>query len=110
MLPELRLLSLSDCCLILLPNDAFAGLNKLEEIALSSNNLTYLNLVVTASFKYSIRRVLLDNKHLETLSGDLINWNNLEYTKLGHNQWHCDCHLHWIHTIDLEHLDGENIT
>ena len=109
MLPELRLLSLSDCGLGSLPDGVFAGLNKLEELVLSSNNLTSLNPTATAPFKDSIRVILLDNNQLQTLSGDLVNWNNLEDIKLGHNQWHCDCHLHWIHTIDLEHLDEENI-
>ncbi|KAG7509088.1 toll-like receptor 5 [Solea senegalensis] len=84
-----------------LPRGIFRGLSSIEEMDLSSNALTFLEVDV---FPLSLKSLVLSNNFLA--SPDPMTFQSLATLSLEGNHFHCDCHLESF----LQWLDATNVT
>lgn len=77
-------------------DSAFSKLESLTKLTLT-NNRGLKNMSKTA-FKglQNLRYIFLENNSLETLSFDLLNWQNLVRFDARNNKLRCDCAVKWI--------------
>jgi len=109
-LDNLHVLTLNDCGISEISQHAFRGLDKVQQLWLENNAITEITAAQIAPMKDSLHSVYLSGNQISSLSEDVFVWDNLEEVTLGDNPWLCDCALHHLTYIDLEHLDHENIT
>ncbi|XP_025411848.1 carboxypeptidase N subunit 2-like isoform X2 [Sipha flava] len=121
----LAFLNMNENPIVCLDNKSFTGLDKLQELIISSlHNLTdigsgtfsplkKLNILHMAqnpsllnihpnafgdytTNKWSLRQLIISNTNLSSLDSNLYPWEKLDWFDAKDNPWMCDCRLSWL--------------
>lgn len=96
-LPQLEILGLDNCSIISANSTAFAKLEKLRRLNLSSNLIENFASDTFVDSKTTLRVISLNDNRLSSLDKELLQWSIVQQLHLDNNPWNCDCNLKWIH-------------
>ena len=111
-LTKLRHLYISGCShLVEVTEEAFAGLNDLEKLVLSSNRqLQFVHPQSFGSDSVNLKQLDLSNNGLSSVSSSLVSWSSLSSVDMSGNPWQCDCQISFLQTVIISAVNkSDNI-
>lgn len=76
-LTNLKTLGMDSCALDHIDDDAFHGLTQLDSLNLGNNHLMHAPARLFHDFRSTLRYLYLESNHLQTLSEDVLNWDQV---------------------------------